>query len=46
MFQNDTIKKVPLDQNKYLNYTHCFIQDNQNRVWASTNKGLFINVKV
>lgn len=43
MFQNDTIKKVPLDQNKYLNYTHCFIQDNQNRVWASTNKGLFMS---
>jgi signal transduction histidine kinase len=43
MFQNDTIKKVPLDQNKFLNYTHCFIQDNQNRVWASTNKGLFMS---
>ena len=43
MYKNDTIKKVPLDQNKYLNYTHCFIQDNQNRVWASTNKGLFMS---
>ena len=43
MFKNDTIKKVPLDQNKYLNYTHCFIQDSQNRVWATTNKGLFVS---
>ena len=43
MFRNDTIKKVPLDQNGYLNYTHCFIKDNKQRIWASTNKGLFMS---
>lgn len=43
MFRNDTIKKVPLDQNAYLNYTHCFIKDDKQRIWASTNKGLFMS---
>ena len=43
MYHNDSIKKVPLDQNKYLNYSHCFIQDKQGNVWASTNKGLFMS---
>ncbi|MBP5999345.1 MAG: HAMP domain-containing histidine kinase [Sediminibacterium sp.] len=42
MYKSDTIKKVPLDQNGYLKFTHCFIKDNQNRIWASTNKGLFM----
>jgi signal transduction histidine kinase len=43
MYYKDAIKKVPLDQNSYLNYTHCFIQDNKGNVWASTNKGLFMS---
>lgn len=43
MYFKDSIKKVPLDQNSYLNYTHCFIQDNKGNVWASTNKGLFMS---
>jgi len=43
MYRNDTIKKLPLDQNNFLSFTHCFIQDKQNRVWASTNKGLFMS---
>ena len=43
MYYNDSIKKVPLDQNKYLNYTHFFIQDKKGNVWASTNKGLFMS---
>ncbi len=43
MYRNGTIKKVPMDQNNYLSYTHCFIQDDQKRVWASTNKGLFMS---
>lgn len=45
MYRNDTIKQLPLDQNKYLSFTHCFLQDNQKRVWASTNKGLFMSVE-
>ena len=43
MYYKDSIKKVPLDQNKYLNYSHCFIQDKKGNVWASTNKGLFMS---
>jgi signal transduction histidine kinase len=43
MYHDDSIKKVPLDQNKYLNYSHCFIQDKKGNVWASTNKGLFMS---
>ncbi len=43
MYKSDTIKHVPLDQNGYLKYTHCFIKDDQNRIWASTNKGLFMS---
>jgi len=43
MYQNDIIKKLPLDQNMYLNYAHCFIVDKSNRVWASSNKGLFMS---
>jgi signal transduction histidine kinase len=42
MYRNDTIKHLPFDQNKYLSFTHCFIQDDQSRIWASTNKGLFM----
>lgn len=45
MFYKDAIKKLPLDQNKYLNYTHCFIEDSKGYVWASTNKGLFMSPK-
>lgn len=45
MFKNDTIKQLPLDQNKFLSYTHCFLQDEQKRVWASTNKGLFMSIE-
>ncbi len=43
MYFKDSIKKVPLDQNSYLNYTHCFIEDAKGNVWASTNKGLFMS---
>ncbi len=43
MYYKDSIKKLPLDQNKYLNYTHCFLQDKNKNVWASTNKGLFMS---
>lgn len=45
MYKNDTIKQLPFDQNKFLSYTHCFLQDEQKRVWASTNKGLFMSLQ-
>lgn len=43
MLKEGIIKKMPYDQNKYLSYTHCFIKDSQDRIWASTNKGLFMS---
>ncbi len=45
MYKSDTIKKLPLDQNQYLKYVHCFIEDEQKRIWSSTNKGLFMAPK-
>ena len=45
MYKSDTIKQVPLDQNGYLKFTHCFIEDDRERIWASTNKGIFMATK-
>jgi signal transduction histidine kinase len=45
MYKSDTIKKMPLDQNEYYKYVHCYLEDDQNRIWASTNKGLFMAPK-
>jgi signal transduction histidine kinase len=45
MYKSDTIKQVPLDPNGYLKFTHCFIEDNNERIWASTNKGIFMATK-
>ena len=45
MYKSDTIKQVPLDQNGYLKFTHCFIEDDKERIWASTNKGIFMATK-
>ena len=41
MYKQDTIKKIPLDPNGYLKFAHCFIQDDDHNIWASTNKGVF-----
>lgn len=45
MFKSDTIKKMPIDQNGYYKYVHCFIEDNKKRIWATTNKGIFMAPK-
>ena len=45
MYKLDTIKKIPLDPNNYLKFVHCFIEDNELNIWASTNKGLFRSPK-
>lgn len=45
MYKSDTIKQLPLDQNGYLKFTHCFLEDDQQRIWASTNKGVFMAPK-
>jgi len=35
------VKLMPLDKNKYLLYTHCFVADKNGFCWMSTNRGLF-----
>jgi signal transduction histidine kinase len=46
VWHNGVIRSMPLDKNKYLLYTHCFIEDNKGFVWMSTNRGLFkANIK-
>ena len=45
MYKQDSIKKLPLDPNGYLRFTHCFIEDDDHNIWASTNKGLFRSPK-
>ena len=41
MYKQDTIKKMPLDPSGYLKYVNCFIEDEEQNIWASSNKGLF-----
>ncbi|HEX4876712.1 MAG TPA: ATP-binding protein, partial [Chitinophagaceae bacterium] len=35
------VKALPLDKNKYLLFTHCFVDDKNGFCWISTNHGLF-----
>ncbi len=39
--QDNKIQQLPLDQYKFLAFTHCFMQDSNQQVWMSTNKGIF-----
>src|SRR5436190_2009946 len=39
--KNGITRQLPLDKNKHLLFTHCFIQDENDYVWISTNRGLF-----
>jgi signal transduction histidine kinase len=41
IYKKGKAKALPLDKNKYLLYTHCFIKDDAGYCWISTNKGLF-----
>jgi signal transduction histidine kinase len=41
IWKNGKIKAMPLDKNKYLQYTHCIVKDDENYCWISTNRGLF-----
>jgi signal transduction histidine kinase len=41
IYKNGLIKSMPLDKNKYLLYSHCFVPDNNGYCWISTNRGLF-----
>jgi signal transduction histidine kinase/ligand-binding sensor domain-containing protein len=39
--KNGKTKTLPLDRNKHLLFTHCFVKDEQGYCWISSNKGLF-----
>ena len=41
IYKKGQIKAMPLDKNKYLLYSHCFVPDNNGYCWISTNRGLF-----
>lgn len=45
LYKSDTIKKIPTDQKGFLNFTHCFLEDEEQRIWATTNKGIFMSTK-
>lgn len=42
IYKDGKIKSMPVDKNKYLLYTHCFIPDDKGYCWISTNRGLFM----
>jgi signal transduction histidine kinase len=41
IYKNGIVKAMPLDKNRYLLYTHCFMPDQNGFCWISTNRGLF-----
>lgn len=41
LYKKGKAKALPLDKNKYLLHTHCFVKDQEGYCWISTNKGLF-----
>jgi signal transduction histidine kinase len=41
IYKNGIVKKMPLDNNQYLSYPHCFMGDDNGFCWISTNHGLF-----
>jgi signal transduction histidine kinase len=44
--KNGVVKQLPLDKNRYLLFTHCFIDDGNGFCWISSNRGLFkVNIE-
>lgn len=41
VIKNGKVKPLPLDKNRYLLFTHCFVDDGLGYCWISTNRGLF-----
>jgi signal transduction histidine kinase len=41
IYRNGVCKPMPVDKNKFLLYTHCFMPDAAGFCWMSTNRGLF-----
>jgi len=38
---NGVVRPLPLDKNRHLLFTHCFVDDGMGYCWISTNRGLF-----
>jgi signal transduction histidine kinase/ligand-binding sensor domain-containing protein len=41
IYKNGRLKQMPLDKNRFLLYSHCFVPDEFGFCWISTNRGLF-----
>lgn len=41
IYKNGKLKSMPLDKNRFLLYSHCFVPDQFGFCWISTNRGLF-----
>ena len=41
MCKNNTVKAMPFDKQKSMLFTNCFVPDDKDFCWISTNKGLF-----
>jgi signal transduction histidine kinase len=41
LYKGNKLKKMPLDKGKYLNTSHCLVEDKKGFFWVTTNKGLF-----
>ncbi len=41
IYKNGILRSMPLDKNKFLLYTHCFVPDENGFCWLSSNRGLF-----
>lgn len=41
IWKKGRLKPMPLDKNKFLLYSHCFVPDENGFCWLSSNRGLF-----
>lgn len=41
LYRRNKVVSLPTDRMKYLNTTHCIVQDDRDFLWITTNKGLF-----
>lgn len=39
--KDGVVRALPLDKNRHLLFTHCFVDDGTGSCWISTNRGLF-----
>jgi signal transduction histidine kinase len=41
LYDGNTLFKLPMDANRYLQTAHCILEDSRGFFWITTNKGLF-----